>query len=188
LILEPTPLQKSGVGSFRVNRMTVVPILGPGINWVDLVRVAKDAIGRSPTASIDFHRIKPEKIDSLIAVLAEISNKDSNPRLALENATWELDHCYYTFLVHLTDLELGALLQTIPLRINFVNTKDMQNGFLLCVCSGSIRDWKQVIMQDIVGNSFRAVTTRLFLLEIFNYFKIFGLKNIFPSRPSLENK
>jgi hypothetical protein len=181
-------LQKSTIGSFRANKMIVVPILGPGINWHDLTRVAKATTNRSPTASIDSHRIKPEKIDSFIAVLAEISNKDSNPRLALENATWELDHCYYTFLIHLTDLELGALMQTIPLRVNFVNTKDMQNGFLLCVSSGSIRDWKSLITQDIRGSSFRATTTRAFLLEIYNYFKIFGLKDIFPSKPSLELK
>ena len=155
------------------------------INWPDLTVLGNATIGRSPTRSLDHHKISDRDISAFIASLKELKVAGAEPRKSIIEATFQLHHASLSFLVDLDEREIEYMRNFEGLTTTIFNGQmgDNRLFYYLHLTTGTLAQWKQAILENTDDSSDdpEIALKRLYFTQIYFWFKKLNLKELFGS-------
>ncbi len=151
--------------------MHLFPICSPAVDWNELVKAATQALGRSPTETLDHRRIGfKKKLPDLLSLLKEITLPKSDP---LNNAGHLMEHMHFAFGMVTTRTTTLEILTNSRLAVSTTIAKNPD--FYFTVISGTLNQWQTAIMNCCIEGV--STEVRAFGTQVLNYFETIGLKS-----------
>jgi hypothetical protein len=151
----------------------LIPLGKLEIDWDTYLIVAKQALNRSITTTLDSKSMDVRTSSGYLVTLAELKEGNQNIVDVLMNPGNTLDHLFYSFIV-ISDRDLPCeLLEITPLNVTRTACK---NGLSLSIVSGNLTQWRSAIINGCTDTV--SYNLRLLLDEILIYFEQEGLKKL----------
>lgn len=150
--------------------MDIIPIGRLVIDINQLLAIGRQAYGRTLSAQLDHKKISVDKAASLFTILAEMLGPVDHYSIQ-KNPGNLLDHLFYSFLLFSDYTTISEILEQTKLAVH--NT-EAENGTQVSVISGTMRHWKDSIIDGSSPNSKHNI--RLFCNKCMLYFETQGFK------------
>lgn len=150
--------------------LEIIPLGRLQIDVNQLLSIGRQAYGRTLSAQLDHKKIPVDKAASLLTILAEMLGPVDHFSIQ-KNPGNLLDHLFYSFLLFSGYDTVCEILEQTKLS---VHTSESSNGTQVTVVSGTMRTWKDSIIDGSGPNSKRKV--RLFCNKCMLYFETEGFK------------
>lgn len=158
-------------GQVKDERPTIIPLVIPQINWTEYVTHANTVLGRSPTRSLDEHRVPVGDLFSFLASMGELQAQGTEPREYVRAAEEALQHLSFSFLIK-TDAATTNRIMAFSALHYFASEQD--SFFIL---TGTLKEWHTSIIT--CTHKRRAFKLRFFFDCMYLWFEQHGLREPF---------
>ena len=148
----------------------LVPLATTKIDWDSYLRLATEAIGRSPTSKLDetWH-VVTRSIADYMATLKEIEMKDSDPHTG---AGVLLEHVHHSFMMIASRLATFSII--MKTRVAATTIPTTHDDFNFTILSGNLSQWRSAILNCCVPDV--SFDVRSFGTALIEHFDSVGLK------------
>lgn len=147
--------------------LQLIPLSQTQIDWANYLKVANDALDRSPTAAMDEHWQKlTQSLSDYIATLREIESPGRKP-LALAGAI--LCHVHIAFMLIAPKNATYEIILESKLDATPVLTR--HNDFVFSIISGNLSQWRTAILNcSANANGHNSANLREFSTSAYEFF------------------
>ena len=158
---------------FLIMTIKVIPLGHLNFDWDAYLSIAKQALDRNITKTLDANSMPVKSAQGFLVSLAELKEPDQNPNAVMNNPGNLLSHMFYNFMV-ISDRQTPCeLLEITPLDVHRV---DCRNDLALCIVSGNLTQWRTAIINGCSDSV--TYNLRKLLDECLTAFEKIGLKKL----------
>jgi hypothetical protein len=148
----------------------LLPMSKTVIDWELYLRTATEALGRSPTATLDEQRHQfTRSLPDYIATLKEVELKGGNPH---SPGGVQLEHIHQGFMLIASRQATYSIV--MKSRVAASTAMSIHDDFNLTILSGTLGQWRSAILNCCVDEV--SFDVRSFGMELLIYFDSVGLK------------